>query len=312
MTQVVVSEFLGEEFLDLLRAEFAVEYDPDLYADRRRLLALLSDAGAIVIRNRTQVDAELVAAAPALRVVGRLGVGLDNIDLEACARAGILVKPAIGANAVAVAEYVIGAMLILMRPVYGMTASMMAGEWPRQGHAFGSEVMGKTLGLLGFGSIARKVATRARALGMHIAAHDPFVPADDPAWNEIDRLSFEELLATADVLSIHTQLTHATRNLMDAAALRLMKPTAVLINTSRGGTIDEAALANALRGELIGGAALDVFTVEPLGPEAAGRFAGLSNVVLTPHVAGNTRESVDRVARVTVSTVIEVLQGLAG
>jgi len=309
MTQVVVSEFLSEEFLQLLGAEFAVEYDPDLYADRRRLQALLSDAQAIVIRNRTQVDAELVAAAPALRVVGRLGVGLDNIDLEACARAGILVKPAIGANAVAVAEYVIGAMLILMRPVYGMTSSMIAGEWPRQGHAFGSEVMGKTLGLLGFGSIARQVAIRARALGMHIAAHDPFVPADRPVWNEVSRLSFEELLATADVVSIHTQLTDSTRNLMDAAALRLMKPTAILINTSRGGTIHEGALADALRRGLIGGAALDVFTAEPLGPKAAGRFAGLSNVVLTPHVAGNTRESVDRVARMTVATVIEVLRG---
>jgi (S)-sulfolactate dehydrogenase len=242
-----------------------------------------------------------------LVVVGRLGVGLDNIDMEACASAGILVKPAIGANAVSVAEYVLGATLTLLRPVFGMTESMVAGQWPRQGHAFGAEVSGKTLGLLGFGAIARHVARRAAAFDMAIIAHDPFVPASDPVWSQAERVSFDDLLRRADVLSVHTPLTDDTRNLIGGAALGLMKPTAVLINTSRGGVVDEAALASALRNKTIAGAALDVFETEPLEPEPASRFEGLDNLVLTPHVAGNTKESVDRVAEVTVANVLEVL-----
>lgn len=309
MKRVLVSEFLGDEFLDLLRARFAVVYDPDLYRDRTRLLEAVANAEGILIRNRTRIDHELIATASALKVVGRLGVGLDNIDLDACRGAGIQVKPAIGANAVSVAEYVIGAMLVLLRPVFGMTPSMVAGAWPRQGHAFGSEIMGKTMGLLGLGSIARHVATRAASFGMRVIAHDPFVPEVDPAWNGVARVSLDELFAAADVVSVHVPLTEQTRDRVDAAALARMKPTAVLINTSRGGTVDESALAAALRSGVIAGAALDVFGTEPLGPESAAKFAGINNLVLTPHLAGNTQESVERVARVTVETVIEVLTG---
>jgi (S)-sulfolactate dehydrogenase len=307
MARILVSEFLGEPFLDLLREHHQVEYDADLYGERDSLLAAVADASAILIRNRTRIDPELIAAARELVVVGRLGVGLDNIDMEACASAGILVKPATGANAVSVAEYVLGAMLTLLRPVFGMTGSMVAGQWPRQGHAFGTEVSGKTLGLLGFGAIARHVARRATAFDMEIIAHDPFIPADDPSWDQAERVTFADLLQRADVLSIHTPLTHDTRNLIGATALGRMKPTAVLINTSRGGVVDEVALASALRSGTITGAALDVFASEPLGPEPASRFEGLDSLVLTPHVAGNTRESVDRVAAVTVANVLEVL-----
>jgi (S)-sulfolactate dehydrogenase len=308
MSKIVVSEFLGERFLDRLREDHEVEYDPDLYAQRDYLLASVAGAQAILIRNRTRVDPEFVNAAKELIVVGRLGVGLDNIDTEACAAAGIEVRPAVGANAVSVAEYVLGAMLVLLRPVFGMTESMMAGEWPRQGHAFGNEVAGKTLGLLGFGSIARHVAIRAAAFDMEILAHDPFIPESDPAWRLAQRVSLHDLLRQADVLSVHTPLNDATRNLIGAGALRLMKPTAILINTSRGGTVDEVALASALRNGTIGGAALDVFSSEPLGPAPASVFAGIDNLLLTPHLAGNTRESVDRVADVTVASVLEVLE----
>jgi (S)-sulfolactate dehydrogenase len=307
MARIVVSEFIGEPFLKLLREKHDVEYDADLYGKRDQLLESVADARAILIRNRTWVDKEFVDAARELVVVGRLGVGLDNIDMPACAAAGILVRPATGANAVSVAEYVLGAMLTLLRPVYGMTRSMVAGQWPRQGHAFGTEVSGKTLGLLGFGAIARHVARRAAAFDMEIIAHDPFIPADDPSWKQAERVSLNDLLQRSDVLSIHTPLTDETRHLIGSAALGLMKPTAVLINTSRGGVVDEKALASALRSGTIAGAALDVFSIEPLGPEPASRFEGLDNLVLTPHVAGNTRESVDRVAEVTVANVLEAL-----
>jgi (S)-sulfolactate dehydrogenase len=307
MRKLVVSEFLQEEYLDLLRAGFDVEYDPDLYSDRPTLLEHVADAEAILIRNRTRIDAELIAAATQMRVVGRLGVGLDNIDMEACAEASLEVIPAVGANAVSVAEYVMGAMLVLMRGVYGMTGSMVAGEWPRQGHAFGREVLGKVLGLVGFGSIARHVGARARSFEMRIVAYDPYLPETDPGWLAAERMELRELLGCADVVSIHTPLNEQTRNLIDGATLQLMKPNAILINTSRGGIVDEIALADALRTGVIGGAALDVFASEPLGPGPASNFAGLANVLLTPHVAGNTVESVDRVARKVVTEVLEAL-----
>ena len=307
MARILVSEFLGEPFLGLLREHHHVDYDPDLYGERAGLLAAVAGAEAILIRNRTRIDQEFITAARDLVVIGRLGVGLDNIDMDACASAGILVKPATGANAVSVAEYVLGAMLTLLRPVFGMTGSMVAGLWPRQGHAFGTEVSGKTLGLLGFGAIARHVGRRAAGFDMEIIAHDPFIPAGDPWWNQAEPVSFDDLLQRADVLSIHTPLTDDTRNLIGAEALGQMKPTAVLINTSRGGVVDEAALASALRNGTIAGAALDVFASEPLGPEPASRFEGLDRLVLTPHLAGNTRESVDRVAAATVATVLDVL-----
>ena len=307
MARILVSEFLGEPFLGRLREHHQVDYDADLYGERARLLSAVAGAAAILIRNRTRIDQEFISAARELVVVGRLGVGLDNIDMDACASAGILVKPAIGANAVSVAEYVFGAMLTLLRPVFGMTGSMVAGQWPRQGHAFGTEVSGKTLGLLGFGAIARHVARRGAAFDMEVMAHDPFIAANDPMWAQTERVSFDDLVQRADVLSIHTPLDDDTRNLIGAQALGQMKPTAVLINTSRGGVVDEAALASALRSGTIAGAALDVFASEPLGPEPASRFAGLNGLVLTPHLAGNTRESVDRVAAVTVATVLEIL-----
>lgn len=307
MTKVVVSEFLPEPHLDRLRQSFAVTYDPDLYGDRHRLLRELSDAAAIFIRNRTRIDRDLLEAAPDLRVVGRLGVGLDNIDLDGCVAAGVTVIPAVGANAVSVAEYVIGAMLVLVRGVYHMTPSMVAGEWPRQGHAFGHELLGKTLGLVGLGSIARNVAMRAAAFGMDIVASDPFLPDDDAAWGTVGKVDLEALLSTSDVVSLHVPLGDGTRNLIDAAALALMKPTAVLVNTSRGGIVDERALATALRDGSIAGAALDVFSTEPLGPEPAATFADVPNLLLTPHLAGNTEESVDRVASTIVDAVAQAL-----
>jgi (S)-sulfolactate dehydrogenase len=307
VSTILVSEYLPDEYVELLRTRHEVMYDPDLCTDRGRLLDKMASVEAIFIRNRTRIDGELIAAGPDLKVVGRLGVGLDNIDMSVCEQSGVRVISAVGANAVSVAEYVIGAMLVLVRGVYGMSPSMVAGEWPRQGHAFGFELMGKTIGLVGFGSIAREVATRAAALGMEVTAHDPFLSDDDPVWRTVRSADMETLLTSADVISLHVPLTDETRNLIDSGVLGQMRPTAVLINTSRGGMVDETALAEALLEGRLGGAALDVFAAEPLGPEPAAVFAGIPNLLLTPHVAGNTRESVDRVARMIVEKVLEEL-----
>lgn len=310
MTQrplVVVPEYLPDDQVDRLREVTEVVYDPDLYADRDGLFAFLGEANAIVVRNRTIVDADLLEASPQLIAVGRLGVGLDNIDMDAAAAANVDVFPAYGGNAVSVAEYVLGAMLYLSRGIFSMTESMRAGHWPRQGHAFGRELSGKTLGLVGFGSIARHVGRRASAFDMTIVASDPFIPEDDPVWSEARRVGLETLLTIADVVSVHVPLAPDTRHLIDEGALGLMKDDAILINTSRGGVVDETALAAALRDGSLGGAALDVFDPEPLGPDSAAKFEGLDNIVLTPHVAGNSREAVDRIASRTVDSVLSAL-----
>jgi (S)-sulfolactate dehydrogenase len=304
---VVVSEFLPAKNLSDLEARVDVIYDPDLYSDRARLLERVGECRAVIVRNRTQVDSELMAAAPRMEVVGRLGVGLDNIDMDAASRAGVEVIPATGANAVSVAEYVMGAMLVLQRGVFSMTEAMVAGVWPRQGHAFGRELMGKVLGLIGYGMIAREVARRASGFGMRVIAHDPYLRRDDAAWSETESVGLDHLLAVSDVVSVHVPRTEGTVGLIDDRALSLMKPSALIIDTARGGVVDETALADALRSGALGGAALDVFESEPLLPESAVKFSGLGNLVLTPHLAGNTAESVDRVAGVTVDAVLDRL-----
>lgn len=303
MSRIVVTEFMDEAALTGLDAN--VLYDPALVDDRAAMLSALGDADAIIVRNRTRVDAELLASAPRLHAVGRLGVGLDNIDLAACEARGVSVHPATGANATSVAEYVIGALLVLVRGCFGAGEAMTAGEWPRAALGRGGEIGGRTLGLVGYGTIAREVAARARALGMTVIAHDPVLPADDPAWSSTERVALDELLARADAVSLHVPLTEGTRAMIGADALARMGPSAVLVNTARGGVVDEAALADALRDGRIGGAALDVFDDEPLADGA--RWRGCPNLILTPHVAGVTAEANARVSRVTVENVARAL-----
>ena len=308
MADIVISEFMDEAAVEGLRDGYDVLYDPTLVDEAEALKRALAAARALIVRNRTRVTAALLAAAPKLEAVGRLGVGLDNIDMAACRTGGVKVFPATGANDQAVAEYVIAATLLLLRGAYHAGEAMLAGGWPRQS-LMGHEAAGKTLGLLGFGGIARQVAARARPLGIRAAACDPFVSANDPAWQGIARHdTLESLLPACDVLSLHVPLAEGTRNLIDAKALAALRPGAVLINTARGGVVDEAALAGSLRAGHLGGAAIDVFAAEPLSAAAAAHFAGLANVILTPHIAGVTAESNVRVSAVTAEQVRRALE----
>ncbi len=307
MPDVVISEFMDEEAIRAQLHGYDVLYDAKLVDDPARLNAALADARAIVVRNRTQVRGALLDAAPRLKVVGRLGVGLDNIDLDACKAKSIAVYPATGANDIAVAEYVIAAALMLIRGAYGSSADVAAGKWPRNA-LIGGEVFGRRLGLVGYGAIARETAARARALGMSIAAFDPYLPDASPHWKGVIRQSLSELLSQSDVISLHTPLTDETRRMIDGKAIGAMKPTAIIINAARGGVVDEAALAEALREGRLGGAALDVFEDEPLAAESGAKFAGLGNIILTPHIAGVTDESNVRVSRVTLEKVVEALK----
>lgn len=303
---IVISEFMDAAAVARLQTAYQTLYDPALVDDRPRLLAALTQARALVVRNRTLVDTAVLEAAPRLEAVGRLGVGLDNIDLPACAARGVTVMPATGANALSVAEYVIAAALILTRGCFLSQAEMLAGGWPR-GRLMGGEVAGLTLGLYGFGDIARLTAAKAAAMGMRVIAHDPYLAADHPGWTTAERVEAADLLAQADILSLHVPLTPDTRSLIDAAALAAMKPRAILIDTARGGVIDEAAVADALKAGRLGGAALDVFAREPLDAASAAIFADAPNLILTPHVAGVTREGDERVSALTAANVLAAL-----
>jgi (S)-sulfolactate dehydrogenase len=311
--EIVICEFLDEASLDRImpwgRASGReILYLPKLVDDPAALAQAIKGARALIVRNRTQVRGDLLEAAGRLEIVGRLGVGLDNIDVEACAARGIQVVPATGANDDSVAEYVVSAAMTLLRPLSTAMPDMMAGTWPRTTF-IGRELQGKTLGLIGFGAIARATARRARSLGMRVGAFDPFVPSDDPVWAETPQFeTLAHLLGTVDVASLHVPLTKGTRRLIDADALAEMHDRAILINAARGGVVDEAALAKALREGKLGGAALDVFELEPLSAEAAEVFEGCPNLILTPHIAGLTDESNARVGGMIVDAVISHLE----
>ncbi len=308
MADVIVTEFLDPGPLETLKQRYAVHIDTTLWNKRDELKARLANAIAIIVRNRTQVDADLLAAAPKLKVVGRLGVGLDNIDMPGCKARSITVCPAIGANAVSVAEYVVGSALMLMRlAAFQSTEALMRGEWPREKTGGGSELAGKTLGIIGFGNIGQTVGERARAMGMRLIAHDNYVPASSTAWSHAKRASLDELLAQSDVLTLHCPLTAETKGLIGAKQLAQLRKGALLINTSRGGVVDEPAVAAALRSGHLCGAAIDVFNVEPIDKATGAIFAGTPNLILTPHIAGVTRESNDRISSVTVDNVMRAL-----
>lgn len=309
MTDIVITEFMDEAAVAALKARYSVHHDPDLFGKPDELARLVADIPALIVRNQTQVRGEVLAAAKNLKVVGRLGVGLDNIDMEACSARGIKVFPATGANSLSVVEYVIGTAMTLLRGAYFANAAMLAGEFPKT-RLIGREIAGKRMGLVGFGAIARDAARHARALGMTVAAYDPHVPAGD-AWNGIEKLELDALLSTSDVISIHLPLTPETRGLIGKAAFARMKPDAILINAARGGIMDEAALVAALKDGRLGGAALDVFEQEPLKADGAKIFAGTPNLILTPHIAGNTVESNGRVSGLVAERVMAALEGRA-
>ena len=308
MTDILITEFMDTAAVDSLRADFDVHYDPDLHEDAAGIAGRLDSARALIVRNRTRVDAGLLAAGPRLVAVGRLGVGLDNIDLDACAARGVSVHPATGANVTAVAEYVIAATLMMLRRAYRATGRVLAGEWPRTA-LIGREASGKTLGIVGFGAIGRAVAHRAVALEIRVAAFDPMLPAADPAWQASDVRRFDDLralLGECDVVTLHVPLTDATRHLLGAAEIAAMKPGACIVNTARGGVLDETAMAQGLVSGKLGAAALDVFEDEPL--PAHSRLEGVPNLFLTPHIAGLTGEANVRTGELVASRIRSALE----
>lgn len=307
MARIVVTEFMDERAVAQLRARHDVLYDPKLVDDMPALLAEAGRADALIVRNRTQVRGELLAALTSCQVIGRLGVGLDNIDVASCDARGMRVIPATGANALSVAEYVITAAMMLLRGAYLSTADVAQGHWPRNSLGNGRETACRTLGIIGFGSIGQTVARLARGLGMQVIAFDALLDSDAPVFEQlgVKCAGLLEVIAQADVVTLHVPLVEGTRGLFNAERIALMKPGAVLINTSRGHIVDMDALVAALRSNHLGGAAVDVFDAEPL--PASPSLQNCPNLLLTPHISGVSAESNERVSFLIAEKIIEAL-----
>jgi D-3-phosphoglycerate dehydrogenase len=293
MTYVVlVADDIHERGLSFLKEahDFEVAY---AIGDPKRLSELLGTAHALLVRSSTQVTDMLLEQAPCLRVIGRAGIGVDNIDVEAATRRGVAVLNAPGANTVSAAEHMFALLLALVRRVPWAAASMQHGEWNRKQFG-GTELRGKTLGLVGVGRIGGHVATIANAFGMELLAYDPFVTEVRASTLHVTIASLERVLSIADVVSLHAPLTDETRHMINANRLALMKPSAVLVNTARGGLVDEAALLGAVESGRIAGAAMDVFETEPLPADSPLRRA--DRVIVTPHLAATTQEAQERVS----------------
>ena len=303
MSSILISEFITSQALETLRSQHEVAYEPELYKDRPALIAAMQNIEALIVRNLTQVNEEILASAPNLRVVGRLGVGLENIELPACAKRNVKVIPATGANAESVAEYVVGAAVALTRGFIPATIATLEGQWPRPRFSSYREFLGKTIGIVGFGSIGRVVAKKAHAFGLQCLAYDPMLSGSSIELDGflVPLLPLNDLLGKSDAVTLHLPFLPETKNLFNADTLDQMKQGACLINTARGGIVDERALAERLRSGMLGGAAMDVFSTEPA--KDLSHFAGIENLILTPHIAGVTHESNERVSQMIADEV---------
>jgi D-3-phosphoglycerate dehydrogenase len=308
MARIVVCENITGREMDALRQQFDVAFEPELWKSLQKLREAAGSAEAIIVRNQTAVDAALIAAGSRLAVIGRAGVGLDNVDCAAASAAGIVVVYAPEQNSISVAELAIGMMLGLARMIPAADRSAKSGAWDRKRFMGGVELYGKRLGIVGMGRIGFLTAMRARAFGMDIVAFDPAVSPDSPMVSEARArlVTLDELLVMADFVSCHVPETPATINLFDYGKFCRMKSSAFFINTSRGGVVDEAGLKRALEEERIAGAALDVRAKEP-PPD--GPLSTADHVILAPHVGAFTIEGQERVVTSVCRDVAAVLLG---
>jgi D-3-phosphoglycerate dehydrogenase len=303
--RILVAESIAPEGIAALRARHEVDVRTGLSADDLR--AAVADYDALIVRSQVAVDASLIAAAPRLQVIGRAGVGVDNVDLDAATRAGITVVNAPTGNTLAAAEHTLALLFALARRVPAADASMRRGEWSRS-TLQGVQLRGRTLGIIGLGKIGMAVAERARALGMTLLGSDPYVTAEQAALRGVELVDIGALLERSDAVTVHVPLSRATTGLIDAKAIRRMKPGAFVLNVARGGIVDETALAEALREGRVGGAGIDVFEEEP---PTGSPLLDAPNTVLTPHLGASTAEAQVAVAEEIAEQVLDVLDGRA-
>ena len=302
--KILITEFMEIKSIELLKKKFDVIVDLDLSKNLYKLKDSINNFDVLIVRNKTQINKEILKNAHNLKFIGRLGVGLDNIDIDYCKKNNIYVQPAVGMNADSVAEFVINSSLSLLKKIPLMHQETLLGNWPRT-LISSKELKGKTFGLLGFGLIAKKVSILAKIFGTNIIAYDPFVDqvvADEFNTKLIDK---DELFERADIISIHLPLTDSTKNLINYNAFEKMLKQPLIINSSRGSIINEKDLLRAYEEKLISGFALDVYETEPVIKEFLHRIKKNMNCILTPHIAGITEESNTRVSEFIASKVIE-------
>jgi D-3-phosphoglycerate dehydrogenase / 2-oxoglutarate reductase len=301
--KILVVEPLAAEGLELLRRHHDV--DEKLGLPREEIIAILPEYDALVVRSQVKADAEMIAAGTRLVVIGRAGVGVDNVDLEAATRAGIVVVNAPTGNTIAAAELTLALLFGLARKTAAADASMRRGEWKRSQFT-GTEVRGKTLGIVGLGKIGQAIAVRAHAMQMTVLGSDPFVTAEQAANLGVELVEFEDLIARSDAITVHVPKTKQTTGLINKAAIGRMKDGVLLLNVARGGVIDEADLTEALKSGKVGGAGIDVYTAEP---PVGNPLLDAPNTLLTPHLGASTAEAQVAVAEEVAEQILEVLDG---
>jgi D-3-phosphoglycerate dehydrogenase len=302
--KILVAEPLAKQGLEILRAHH--EVDEKIGLKPEELAAIIGDYDALLVRSQVKVTADILAHATRLVVIGRAGVGVDNVDLEAATKAGIVVVNAPTGNTVSAAEQTITLMLALAHKTAAADASMRRGEWKRSSFT-GVELRGRTLGIIGLGKIGQAVGDRARGLEMNVIGYDPFVTAEQAALHGITLAEVDTIIETADVITVHVPLNKTTRGIINADNIGKLKPGVMLVNVARGGVYDEAAVAQALTDGKIAGAAFDVYETEP--PAADNPLFAAPNTVLTPHLGALTAEAQLRVAEEACEQVIDVLAG---
>ena len=301
--RVLVTEAIAEEGLEILSS--CAQVDVRLGLEPEEILAVISDYDALVVRSQTQASAEIIEAGKNLQVIARAGVGTDNVDIEAATRRGIVVVNAPTGNTISAAEHTIALMLALARHIPQANALLRSGVWRREDF-MGTEVRNKTLGIIGLGGVGSEVARRARGLEMKLIAHDPFISVDHARNLQVELVSFKQLLKESDFITLHLPLTASTKGLIGAKELSLVKPQVHIINTARGGLIDEPALVKAIREKRVAGAAIDVFPEEPATSSV---LFESDNIIVTPHLGASTTEAQVMVARDVATQIVDVLKG---
>ena len=301
--KILVADTIAEEGLEILRNYAQV--DIKLKLKPEELKAIIGNYDALIVRSQTQVPAEIIEAGEKLKVIGRAGVGVDNIDVAAATKKGIVVVNAPTANTVSAAEYTIALMLALSRNIPKANSQLKSGRWQRK-ELVGTELRNKTLGIIGLGNVGSEVAKRAQAFEMCVIAHDPFVSTNYARKLKVDLVPLDQLLEQSDFITLHVPLTATTKGLIGAEELAKVKPTARIINCARGGLVDEEALVKAIEDEKIAGAAFDVFSTEPVTDSS--RFKS-DKIVVTPHLGASTIEAQANVAKDIAEQVLTVLRG---
>ena len=303
MTNILITEFMNEESVKTLKKNFNVKYDKNLFQNEKKIKEEISNFEAIIVRNKTQLQKTVLDEALKLKFVGRLGVGLDNIDKEYCKKKNIHVQIASGINADSVAEYVIGSSLHLIKNLTLFNNDTKKGMWPRS--SFKSrELKEKTFGLIGFGAIGKKVCTLAHNFGSKVISYDPYV--DKKLENEfnIKFLPFDDVITNSDIISIHVPLNNETKNLINTNVFKKMSKRPILINTSRGSIVNEEDLINAYKNKFISGFALDVFENEPVDEKFYSKIDDTFNCIITPHISGVTEESNKKISEFITNKLI--------